>query len=68
MNYTRHREAAKKKLTEKQAALGTLNGAERTRAEKMLIQEAINEEEGKEEAVSEVVAEKKKPGRKPKDS
>jgi hypothetical protein len=47
MNYTRHREAAKKKLLEKQAALGTLNGAERTRAEKMLIQEAINEEEGK---------------------
>lgn len=51
MNYARHR--IKKALQEKQKVLASMNGAERTKAEKMLIEQAIKE------PAQELVAEEK---------
>jgi hypothetical protein len=64
MNYARHRELAKKKLQEKQAVLAKMNGAERTKAEAMLIGQAVKELEAPAEV--EQAPEPRKPGRPPK--
>jgi hypothetical protein len=45
MNYSRHREAAKKALQEKQKVLSQMNGEDRTKAEKYIIEQAQKEPE-----------------------
>jgi hypothetical protein len=49
MNYSRHREAAKKALEEKQQALAQMTGENRTKAEKIIIEQAIIESEAQEQ-------------------
>jgi len=51
MNYARHR--IKKALQEKQKVLASMNGADRTKAEKMLIEQASKEQPAEEKAVEE---------------
>lgn len=41
MNYSKHREAAKKALEEKQKVLSQMTGENRTKAEKIIIEKAI---------------------------
>jgi hypothetical protein len=59
MNYSKHREAAKKALEENKAKLNSLDGKGRTELEAHLINEAGKEPEVKEELASEEPKQKK---------
>lgn len=49
MNYSRHREAAKKALEEKQKVLAQMTGENRTKAEKLIIEKAVAESDSEEQ-------------------